>query len=251
MIFFISLQELRLSELEHNVCDTINYEKIFQVQDGHFLSMIEVLHLKDIYRMKGPIQVASPQYLRELNVSKCNRLKSLFSYMLARNLPQLKFLHIELCEELEEIIRIDQTSIASSSQGYLQSISFPSLQSIWIHGCNNLKSLFPISVARSLSNLNKIKIQGASKLKQVFGYEGELNVEDEEKGIVFPKFEDLELLELPSLTSFAPMGYNFQFPSLVNLEVRRCPYLIRRFSKDSRGIMHAITEVTNKLFLCL
>ena len=137
------------------------------------------------------------------------------------------------------------------SQGYLQPISFPSLQSIWIHRCCNLKSLFPISVTRSLSNLISIEIQGASKLKQVFGYEGELNVEDEEKGIVFPKFEDLELLELPSLTSFAPMGYNFQFPSLVNLEVRRCPYRITRFSEDSRGIVHAITEVTNKLFLCL
>ena len=163
----------------------------------------------------------------------------------------MKFLHIKLCEELEEIIRIDQTSIASSSQGYLQPISFPSLQSIWIHGCNNLKSLFPISVARSLSNLNKIKIQGASKLTQVFGYEGELNVEDEEKGIVFPELEKFELLELPSLTSFAPMGYNFTFPSLNHLKVEGCPYLITRFSEDSRGIVHAITEVTNKLFLCL
>ena len=85
MIFFIFLQELRLSELGHNVCDTINCEKIFQVQDGHFLSRVEVLYLKGIYKLQGPIQLASPQYLRELNVSNCNRLRSLFSYMLARN----------------------------------------------------------------------------------------------------------------------------------------------------------------------
>ncbi|XWS10273.1 hypothetical protein CRYUN_Cryun39dG0061500 [Craigia yunnanensis] len=193
-------------------------------------------------QLEGPIQVASLHYLRELNVSKCNRLKSLFSCMLARNLPQLKILEISSCEELEEIIEIDPTSIASSSQGHLQPISFPSLEYIWIYMCNNLKSLFPISVIRSLSNLKSINIYGASKLEQVFGYQGELNVEDDEKGIMVLELNKFEFLELQTLKSFAPMGYHFRFPSLSCFKVEGCPNLITSFSKDSKDIVHAITK---------
>ena len=146
---------------------------------------------------------------------------------------------------MEEIIEMDQTSIASSSQGHLQPISFPSLERIWIYGCSNLKSLFPISVTRSLSNLKSIRILGASKLEQVFGYQGELNVEDDQKGIVFPESKQLELSELPSLKSFVPMGYHFRFPTFISLNVEGCPNLLTSFSKDSKDIVHAITEVPN------
>ena len=226
MIFFIFLQELRLSELGHNVCDTINCEKIFQVQDGHFLSRVEVLYLKGIYKLQGPIQVASLQYLRELKMSKCNRLKSLLFYACS------KFAASELFA-YKVLWRVGRNHwngpnfIASSSQDHLQPISFPSLERIWIYGCSNLKSLFPISVTRSLSNLKSIRILGASKLEQVFGYQGELNVEDDQKGIVFPELKELELSELPSLKSFVPMGYHFRFPTFISLNVEGCPNLLK------------------------
>ncbi|XVE50617.1 hypothetical protein DITRI_Ditri01bG0177700 [Diplodiscus trichospermus] len=139
--------------------------------------------------------------------------------MLARNLPQLRFLHMVCCEELEEIIEMDQNSIASSSsQGHLYPVSFPSLESDWIARRSNLKGLFPISVTHSLSNLKSLDIRGACKLEHVFGYQGELPAEDDEKRIVFLELKRLELSELPNLKSFAPMGYNFQFPLWVVLK---------------------------------
>ncbi|XVF77469.1 hypothetical protein PTKIN_Ptkin14bG0046700 [Pterospermum kingtungense] len=219
---------------------------------------LEVLSLSDvgfvellcIHQLQVTSQVGSLQYLTGLNVSHCNRLKFLFSSMLARNLPQLKSLRIDSCEELEQFIEMDdQTSMASTSLGHLQpAISFPCLTHIWTEGCSNLKSLFPISVACSLSNIVSIHIHEAPKLEQVFGYQGELKVENDQKGIAFPKLETLELRKLPSIKSFAPMDYHFRFSSLIQLNVERCPNSTTRFTKDSENIVHAITETLDQAF---
>ncbi|XP_022735543.1 uncharacterized protein LOC111288845 [Durio zibethinus] len=145
----LQLKELRISELgQDNVCDTINWENVFQIQGRHLFSKIEILNIKGIHQLQGPIQVASLPYLKDLKVSSCKRLKSLFSSMLAPNMPQLKALKIKCCEELEEIIEMDQTSIAiiitESSPTYTPSLV---LNLYLFLGAANLKSLFPISVA--------------------------------------------------------------------------------------------------------
>ncbi|EOY19512.1 Uncharacterized protein TCM_044636 [Theobroma cacao] len=160
-LFSLHSEELYLSDLGNDKgCDTINFPlkqnlvnleyvivgncvKIFQIQAGHFFSRVELIQLKHLYQLQGPIEVASLQCLKGLCVSECSRLKFLLSPMLARNLPQLINLVVEYCKELEEIIDMDQTS-ASSSQGYLQPISFPNLKYIQIQEYSNLKSLFPL-----------------------------------------------------------------------------------------------------------
>ncbi|XP_022735545.1 uncharacterized protein LOC111288847 [Durio zibethinus] len=243
----LQLKELRCSELEQdNLCDTINWENIFQIQDGHLLLRIEILNLEGIHQLQSPIQVASLPCLKDLKVSNCNKLKSLFSSLLTRNLPQLKILNIEYCEKLEEIIEMDQTSIASSSQGHLQTISFPSLQDIRISSCSNLKSLFPISVTCSFANLKSIKITGPSKLEQVFGYQGELDIEDDQKGIVLPRLEIVDLSELSDLKSFAPTGCYFGFPYMWSFKITKSPKLTTSVIMDSKHPVPAITEVTEE-----
>lgn len=179
----------------------------------------------------------------------CNRLKYLFTPSLAKSFPQLTSLQIGDCDWLEEIIEMnEQISIASSSsEGHIQPISFPSLERILIYGCNKLKSLFPISVTHSLSKLTHIEIFWASKLEQLFGYQGEVNVECDPKVIVFPKLIYFRLLELPSLTSFAPTGYYLRFPSLNNVSVRGCPKLTG-FRKFNPANVHAITQGTQPTF---
>ncbi|XVF03889.1 hypothetical protein REPUB_Repub05bG0032100 [Reevesia pubescens] len=236
------LQELSLSNLEN---DKELLEKMFQDQAaGHFLSKVEKIELNDIHQWEGPIRVSSLQYLRDLKVSNCNRLKSLFSSMLARNLPQLTYLYVRSCEELEEIIEMDQTS-SSSSQGLLQPVSFPSLESIDIKECNNLKRLFPVSA--TCSKVQRIRIGGTPKLEHVFGYEEELDVEDNQKEIIMHLLERLSLKNLPSLKSVVPMGYNLQFPYFEILRVRGCPNLTTSFSVDSEDVVHAITKAPQQV----
>ncbi|XVE50619.1 hypothetical protein DITRI_Ditri01bG0177900 [Diplodiscus trichospermus] len=203
--------------------------------------MTEVIKLVSIHQLQGPIQVASLQYLRELTVSNCSRLKSPSS-VLVPNLPRLKLLSIKSCEELEEIIEMDPTSIASSSKGHLQPICFPSLEDIWIYSCGNLESLFPISVVHSLPNLKRLKIEGVSTLEQVFGCQDELGVEDDQKEMGFPELKEFKLLVLPKLKNFAPRAYSFWFLSFRHLEVTKRPKLITSFSRDSKNPVNAITE---------
>ncbi|XVF70606.1 hypothetical protein PTKIN_Ptkin11bG0176400 [Pterospermum kingtungense] len=180
-------------------------------------------------------------FLRWLIISNCSKLKFLFPRLLAESLPHLSYLLIEQCDELEQIIDKDETS-ASSSQGHLQPICFLSLMEICIEGCNNLKSLFSVSVALSLSQLKWFTIRGASKLEQVFEYEGAIDIEDTEKEIVLPRLGILSLEELPRLQSFTPMGYHCSFPFLFSLKVKECPSLTTSFRVDSKHTIHAKTK---------
>ncbi|MFQ6670317.1 hypothetical protein Gotur_035290 [Gossypium turneri] len=206
------------------------------------LTLYELTELRVIW--SGPIQVEHFQNLSELAVFKCRRLRYIFSPTIARNLPQLWSLHITDCEELEQIIEKDQTS----SQHHLQPICFPNLSSITIINCENLKCLFPITLAHGgLPNLLGLYLTRVSKLEQVFeGDETNLNKE-EEKVIRLPRLTYLRLDELPNLVSFSPVGYHFVLPFLTGLQVKGCPNVTTRFSVDSKKSMHAKAQASQSV----
>ncbi|KAA3453074.1 disease resistance protein isoform X1 [Gossypium australe] len=224
-----------------------NFEELFEYS-GYNLSTLRVLGLYKLTELRviwsGPIQVEHFQNLTQLVVHNCRRLRYIFSPTIARNLPQLWGLDISDCEELEQIIEKDQTP----SQHHLQPICFPDLSSITIRNCENLKCLFPITLADGgLPTLGELFLTSLSKLEQVF--EGdESNVsKDEEKVIYLPQLDSLWLDELPNLVSFSPMGYHFVFPSLEILTVRGCPNINTRFVVDSKRSVHAKTQASQSV----
>ncbi|KAB2032512.1 hypothetical protein ES319_D05G379500v1 [Gossypium barbadense] len=224
-----------------------NFEELFEYS-GYNLSSLKTLKLSELTELRviwtGPIQVEHFQNLTELAVFKCRRLRYIFSPTIARNLPQLWTLVISNCEELEQIIEKDQTS----SQHHLQPICFPHLSSITIINCENLKCLFPFTLAHDgLPNLLRLCLKWVSKLEQVFeGDESNLNKE-EEKVIRLPQLCSSELVELPNLVSFSPVGYHFVFQSLRYLKVKGCPNVTTRFSVDSKQSVHAKTQASQSV----
>ncbi|KAA3453079.1 putative disease resistance protein [Gossypium australe] len=213
-----------------------NFEELFEYS-GYNLSRLSVLGLYRLTELRviwsGPIQVEHFQNLSALTVLNCRRLRYIFSATIARNLPRLLSLYIRDCEELEQIIEKDQTP----SQHHLQPTCFPDLSSITIRNCENLKCLFPITLADG--GLPKLKI-----LQLSWVFEGdESNVsKDEEKVIHLPRFFSIELYRIPNLVSFRPVGYHFVFPSLTDLQVKGCPNITTRFSVDSEKSVHARTQ---------
>ncbi|TYI84775.1 hypothetical protein E1A91_D05G390400v1 [Gossypium mustelinum] len=224
-----------------------NFEDLFEYS-GYNLSSLKILTLPKLTELRviwsGPIQVEHFQNLTQLIVNDCRRLRYIFSPTIARNLPQLWTLHITDCEELEQIIEKDQ----SPSQHHLQPICFPNLSSITIINCENLKCLFPITLAHGgLPNLLGLYLTRVSKLEQVF--EGdESNVsKDEEKVMHLPRLTYLQLDDLPNLVSFSPVGYHFVFPFLIGLTVEGCPNITTRFSVDSEKSVHAKTQASQSI----
>ncbi|XWS27857.1 hypothetical protein CRYUN_Cryun25bG0015500 [Craigia yunnanensis] len=164
--------------------------------------------------------------LTTLELSNCKRLKHIFRPTIARNLPNLKYLSVWECEDLEQIIAKDdgeeRDQISATS-----SVCFCALQKIKIRSCNKMKSLFPVSAA--LPKLETITVEGASELEQLFGDEDQEAGVQEEKQILLPKLWMLDLLQLPSLTTYCPRGYQLEIPNLSSSVVEDCPKLTMTF----------------------
>ncbi|XP_012442127.1 putative disease resistance protein RGA4 [Gossypium raimondii] len=187
-----NIQVLEFSEMIEK--KQINNVTVPERRGGTSTCLHKLTELRVIWT--GPIQVEHFQNLTQLLVYDCRRLRYIFSPTIARNLPQLGILQISDCEELEQIIKKDQTS----SQHHLQPICFPKLNWIKICNCENLKCIFPITLAHGgLPNLWDLGLAGVPKLEQVFeGDETNLNKE-EEKVIRLPLLYSLTLDYLPNL----------------------------------------------------
>ncbi|XVE50610.1 hypothetical protein DITRI_Ditri01bG0177200 [Diplodiscus trichospermus] len=242
-------QFLNLEELKFNNCGV---EEVFQLKglpletpsmELKCYCSIDRKYLFDFY---GNVSLKN---LTTLELSNCKRLKKVFSLTIARNLPNLKHLRISECEDLEHIVAKDDNNERdqmSSSMGQFQPICFRSLHEIKIRRCDKLKTLFPASVA--LPHLEKIMVDGASELEQVFGdhlddQEGVAMGAMEEKVMVLPMLWILDLLQLPRLNKFCSKGYHFVIPYLSSLKVKDCPRLPMTFFIDSEHSVHTKTKI--------
>ncbi|XP_044481939.1 uncharacterized protein LOC123208470 [Mangifera indica] len=84
--------------------------------------------------------------------------------------------------------------------------------------CGNIKYVFPSSIAKSLHQLQQLKIQNCKVLEEIVAKEGASAVVD----FVFPNITLLKLEDLPKLTVFYPGIYTLEMPKLKELEVRYC-----------------------------
>ncbi|KAK4852762.1 hypothetical protein QYF36_026882 [Acer negundo] len=168
-------------------------------------------------KLKGmfPISIVhllSRQNLTTLQLYHCHSLTHLFSSTLARNLLQLISIDTMDCGEQEQIIVEDRT------EDHFQIGLFQNLSSITVQGCNKLKNLFPIAIARSgLHKLRTLYIQTTFQLEELFGHKEETDLTGDRK-VVLPQLHGLTLRELASLVNFYPSGYHFVFPSLPHLQ---------------------------------
>ncbi|TYH74854.1 hypothetical protein ES332_D05G432400v1 [Gossypium tomentosum] len=226
-----------------------NQEEVFQVQGGYSFSTIKLLELRNLFEVRviwnDFAQIVTLENLTTLTLSGCNKLRYIFSPMMARSLSHLVDLFIEWCEEIERLILAKDQVSSSSSNGdtSLQPMSFPNLKRIVVINCKNLNSLFPFGFVPVLPKLETLIVTRNSKLEQVFELEEKVEVVAEEE-MKFDKLEWLSLEKLPGLIHFCPKGYHFVFPAMIELEVRDCPKLATGFFIDSQEFVHCKTKAT-------
>ncbi|KAK4275888.1 hypothetical protein QN277_018899 [Acacia crassicarpa] len=179
--------------------------------------------LQEIVNVETPLTPSSVgfqyflnfQNLKEIEIWKNKKLKTLFSVSACRNLPQLSKLTIGYCEELVNVVEDD-----SHDHHHMNSSSiFPKLEDLSITNCNKLEFIFPLSLYGSLQKFKSISIIKAHELKYIFGkYNEEECVsndnENDEPPIHLPALESLILTDVPNMISIGVKKYQQKYPSI-------------------------------------
>ncbi|XP_077243566.1 disease resistance protein At4g27190-like [Tasmannia lanceolata] len=169
-----SLEELSVEECEE-VEEVFHYEEGI-IEEGHAAttSPLSELYFRNLPKLtsiwKGDIPPPGTLYnLRKLTLNYCRSLRCLFSPALAQNLQQLEYLEVRWCDEIEEILSVEEDNkyamlprllprlqyIHLSCLPKLRSLcyrhnrggeshvlfDFPCLQTIIVSYCSNLKRL--------------------------------------------------------------------------------------------------------------
>ncbi|KAF8026788.1 hypothetical protein BT93_F3308 [Corymbia citriodora subsp. variegata] len=181
--------------------------------------------------------------LKTLVVEHCEKLSFIFSsYNMLTRFQNLERITVTDCGSLEVVFQVQEFNFieAHSPRPFqlreLILMRLPKIRHVWrglpqggfIFGrlqcmevikCESLKSLFPSSVAKSMTRLIKLLVWEC-------GVE-EIIVEEDSVGmnagdLFFPDLTDLRLLELPKLMSFFGSNHNLTWPLLKQLRVRHC-----------------------------
>ncbi|KAJ1392591.1 P-loop containing nucleoside triphosphate hydrolase [Sesbania bispinosa] len=154
--------------------------------------------------------------LKELVVRHCNKAKIIFGMNdteIMETASQLKTLTLEGLSEL--------THVWENSHGILR---FRNLQQVCVSLCENLQTLFPVTLAKSLKKLEKLEIRSCRQVLGIVGKEENAAAHVTEK-FVFPCLTSLDLYNLPELTYLYPETFTLECPMLNKLSVISCAEL--------------------------
>ncbi|XP_024971722.1 uncharacterized protein LOC112510511 [Cynara cardunculus var. scolymus] len=96
---------------------------------------------------------------------------------------------------------------------------FQRLASVDVAGCDLLDCIFPVSVARGVPRLHKLKVGSCLSVKEIVGKNGR---ESEPDDVILPKICSIELEDLPNLIGFCTRTSVLRWLSLKELRILNC-----------------------------
>ncbi|XP_030959735.1 probable disease resistance protein At4g27220 [Quercus lobata] len=180
--------------------------------------------------------------LQILHVYNCENLMNIFPPNMLRRLQNLKNLRKSGCNYVEEVFEVRGANVdeicdkGSTQLRNLTLINLPKLKHVWtsdleailtfqnlhrvqVFQCKTLKSLFPLSVAKSLKQLESLTIYDCGLMEEIVALEEGLETMTK---FVFPRINFLSLELLPKLKCFYPGKHTSEWPSLKILTIRKC-----------------------------
>ncbi|XP_058767167.1 uncharacterized protein LOC131640805 [Vicia villosa] len=165
------------------------------------------IDLEDVYVMLCPFlgfkNSCSLLNLTKVEIVRCEKLEMIFSNSILKYIPQLIYLKINECGELQHIIEDDlenQNVSNSSSSG----TCFPKLIVLIIEKCNKLKYVFPNSICKEFPELQVLIIREADELEEIFKTCEGKRIEK----VHTPNLKFVTIVNLPSF--FQTQGILFQ-----------------------------------------
>ena len=212
--------------------------------------------------------------LETLTISSCTNLTNIVPPNMLRTLWNLKELNIEECSSIEEVFDIQGINNVKESRDIVAAelisltlrnlekvkhvwsmdpqgiITFGKLRTINIEGCSSLKSVFPTSMAKALTQLENLEIKDCATVEEIVA---------KEEGIEtttlfeFPKLTTLKFQNLPELKSFYPGNHTLELPPLKDLHIKKCDKLKifgsnKSSVEETNGLSHHASLILQPLF---
>ncbi|XP_028052125.1 uncharacterized protein LOC114256665 [Camellia sinensis] len=193
----------RLETLILNNC--VNSKEIhpWNVQVGKInLKFLDVANLNKLI-VRNCSEVADVFQLEELNVGEGQHVRPLI---------EVRMMELDALPQLTCLWNKDPHGI----------LGLQILQYLTIKKCYLLRNLFTCSTAMALQQLKVLHLESCPVMEEVIAATEDGLKEVIDDVIEFPKLEWLILKDLPNLNSFCNAKYNFNFPSLQRVVLKRC-----------------------------
>ncbi|KAI4354201.1 hypothetical protein L6164_003091 [Bauhinia variegata] len=202
-------------------------------------------NLTEIWHKQGS-QVGSQSYcnLESVAIEGCKKLVTTFPPHMIRILRSLDRLAVEDCELMEVIFNIGNipptdgeidACLRNIKLSFLANlmhvwnndpkgiINFKNLQDVQVYGCNNIKNLFPFSVARGLKQLESLMIRYCREMEEIVGSRNGFNTDS--VIFEFPKLTSVTFESLPELRSLYSGIHDIKWPQLKKFHLYDCDKL--------------------------
>ncbi|XP_050252183.1 probable disease resistance protein At4g27220 isoform X5 [Quercus robur] len=276
-IDFPQLRSLNLKRLPNlmGFCSNVDSQSLFNKKVA--FSNLEDICISDKDNLKmlwHNYQLVPDSFckLKNLGVARCKNLMNIFPPNMLRRLQNLENLEIRDCNSVEEVLDIRGENVdeicdtVSNKLKVLTLFNLPKLKHVWslnvqailtfqnlhnikVSNCKSLKSLFPVSVAKSLEQLRYLEIHDCG-LEEIVAMKEGLEIVTK---FVFPQLFHLNLDSLPELKCFYPGKHTSEWPSLKYLYISKCDK-VKTFASnelsfsDTNELGHHV-QVQQPLFL--
>ncbi|XP_029146417.1 uncharacterized protein [Arachis hypogaea] len=236
-IFFKGMEKLSVSD------DLAHLQQLWQCKEerpqGELFNNLKTLKLSgckfEPYAIPSNV-LFSFKNLKELEVDSCKKITGIFEMNdteIKETSFQLKKLTLKSLPNVTHVWNPEKQGI----------LSFKSLQIVTVEGCEDLRTLFPIALARDLKKLEKLLVSECDELSNII----EAGTVDEH--LVFPCLTTLALFVLPKFTGFCSQKFTLECPALIFLGVYGCNDQLELFQSQGQENQNSTSTAKQPLFM--
>ncbi|KAL7197722.1 hypothetical protein ACSBR2_020279 [Camellia fascicularis] len=252
--------------------DLWNLNVSYLIESGlkMLLKSSQILELFDVASLQSilfDLDEGGFEYLTNLSMAHCRDLEYLI-YTSSdevgvgaprKAFPVLESLNLKNIHNFKRIIHLHHRGRAQlvqkkDSPTLTQLDCLRNLRFVQVMKCNTLESVFSLSMARFLVQLQTIDIYECEMMEAVVSNSieevGEQEIEASTDEIKFPNLKELVLRDLPSMTTFCKGVNAIELPQLNNLKLFDMPKLTSLCHQDSMTTIQPLFDIKVCFFNC-
>ncbi|XP_022642038.1 putative disease resistance protein At1g63350 [Vigna radiata var. radiata] len=218
---------------------------------------LEEIHLSNMKRLRDiwhtRVNIDSFSSLISVNIEECNQLDKIFPSHMEGWFESLINLKVSNCKSVKEIFEISDYEEIDEYGGIdtnLQIIllkDLPKLKELWskdphgilnfkklrtidINNCEELRNLFPASMAKDVSKLERMSILHCKRMVEIVSSKDASEANNDP--LEFPELSYVRLYELENMKQFYKGRHPIKCPKLKELSIGKCMKL-KTFSQET------------------